>query len=216
MDRTKEIEYVLREALKTGTVGVISIEGKLCPVTVISVTSDYIRVTRTNLADGLFSGMQVALELCSNRGCLVLQTEIIEVPESADEGIVLAIPKNTLNIYLRRFWRISVDIPAEVKPHAHPRKIKAIIRNISAGGMLITIEETLEIGESVDVFFTLKYSAIEKEKTFCLVGSVTHVSFSGKENQVSLKFVGMDPEDEKQINEFVIKTLRTTCPKLEV
>ncbi len=216
MDRIKEIEQILQETLKTGTVGILSFEGKLCPITVISVTQEYIRVSQTKFSEELFSGMQVALELCSNRGCLVLQTEIIEVSESAEEGILLAIPENLSNIFLRQFWRIPINLPAEIKPHAHPRKIKAIIRNISAGGMLISIEEPMDVGDSVEVFFSLMHSVTGKQKDFRLLGSVTHVSFIGKENQVSLKFVGMDPEDEEQINEFVIKTLRESCPKLKV
>lgn len=216
MDRIKEIEQILQETLKTGTVGILSFEGKLCPITVISVTQEYIRVSQTKFSKELFSGMQVALELCSNRGCLVLQTEIMEVSDSAEEGILLAIPENLSNIFLRQFWRIPINLPAEIKPHAHPRKIKAIIRNISAGGMLIVIEESLDVGDSVEVFFSLKHSVTGKERKFRLLGSVTHVSFIGKVNQVSLKFVGMEPEDEEQINEFVIKTLRESCPKLKV
>lgn len=216
MDRIKEIEQILQETLKTGTVGILSFEGKLCPVAVISATREHIRVSQTKFSNELFSGMQVALELCSNRGCLVLQTEIIEVPESAVEGILLAIPENVSNIFLRQFWRMPINLPAEVKPHAHPRKIKAMIRNISAGGMFVIIEEPLEVGDVVEVFFSLKDSITGKERLFRLLGSVTHVSLSGKENQVSLKFVGMDPEDEKQINEFVIKTLRASCPTLKL
>lgn len=216
MNREDEIEKILQETLKSGTVGILSFEGKLCPVTVLSVTQHHIRVTGVHHLDELFSGMQVALELCSNLGCLVLQTEIIEVTESVNEGILLTIPKNMMNIFLRRFWRIIVNIPAEIKPHAHPRRIKALIRNISAGGMLITMGESLEVGESVEIFFTLKDSITGKEREFRLVGSVMHVAFDEKANQISFKFVGMDPEDENYINEFVIRTLRAACPKLDI
>ncbi|MGC8739674.1 MAG: PilZ domain-containing protein [Candidatus Hydrogenedens sp.] len=216
MDRKKEIEQILQETLKTGTIGVLSFEGKLCPVTIISVTRGYIRISQTKFSNELFSGMQVALELCSNRGCLVLQTEIIEVSDSAEEGIVISIPESLSSIFLRQFWRMPINLPAEIKPHAHPRKIRAIVHNISAGGMLISIEEPLEVGESVEVFFSLRHFVTGKEQWFHLLGSVTHVLFTGKENKVSLKFVGMDPEDEKQINEFVIKMLRASCPKLNV
>lgn len=216
MSTKDEIEKLLQETLKSGTVGVLSFEGKLCPVTIISVTKEHIRVSIATVSNDIFSGMQVSLELCSNRGCLVLQTEIIEVAESAGEGILLSVPESSNNIFLRQFWRLSVNLPAEIKPHAHPRKLKVLIQNISAGGMLIKMEEPLEVGESVEVFFLLKDFITGKEKPFHLVGSVTHVAFTGVINQVSLKFVGMDPEDEKQINEFVIRTLRASCPKLDI
>ncbi len=216
MDRIKEVGKILKETLKVGAVGVLGVEGKLCPVTVISVTEEHIRVSRGNLAFQIFAGMPVGLELCSNRGCLVIQTEVIDVPESPDEGILLAIPETYSNIFPRQFWRIPVNLPAEIKPHAHPRKIKAIIQNISAGGMLITIEEPLEVGESIEVFFSLKVSALTKEVFFRLLGSVTHIVVADDKYRVSLKFVGMDPEDERKINEFVIKTLRASCPKLNL
>ncbi len=216
MSRKDEIEKILQETLKSGTMGILTFEGKLCPVTILSTTQHHIRVTGIHHSEEIFSGMQVALELCSNRGCLVLQTEVIEVAETANEGILLAIPESPTNVFLRQFWRIAINIYAEIKPHAHPRKIKALIRNISAGGMLIIINEPLEVGESVEIFFALKDSIAYKKREFRLVGSVTHVSITGDTYQVSLKFVGMDPKDEKQINEFVIKTLRASCPKLNI
>ncbi len=214
MSKKDEIEKILQETLKSGTMGILSFEGKLCPVTVLSVTQHYIRISGAHHSDELFSGMQVTLELCSNRGCLVLQTEIMEVPESADEGILLVLPETQTNIFLRQFWRIPVNISAEIKPHAHPRRIKVLIKNMSAGGMLIAMEESLEVGESVEVFFSLKDMVTNKERLFRLVGSVTHVAITGETSQVSLKFVGMEPEDERQINEFVLKALKTSCPKL--
>ncbi len=216
VDTLKEIEQVLQETLVIGTVGVIVFEGNLCPVTILSLTKEYIRVTKPNFSDRIFSGIQVALELCSKRGCLVLQTEVIEVSESNGEGIVLAIPGTFTNIFLRRFWRIPVNLPVEIKPHAHPRKIRGLIRNLSAGGMLVVVEEPLEVGGSVDIYFSLTIYEKSKEKQFHLMGSVTHISFTERDSLVSLKFIGMFPEDEMQINDFVLKILSDSCPKLNV
>lgn len=216
MERLKEIEKSLKNILKSGAIGILVFEGRMCPITVWSVTDKHIRVSRVNIVNELFIGAQVSLELCSNQGCLVLQTEVIEIPESPDEGILLRFPDMTSHIFLRQFWRLPVNLPVEIKPHAHPRRLKGIIRNISAGGMLISIEEPLNVGDSVDIFFSLKYPQSGVERHFHLVGSVTHVAVMGAGNQVSLRFVGMDPEDERQINDFVIKTLKASCPRLNI
>ena len=216
MTNMNQIQKILEETLKPGTVGILSYEENLCPITVLSVIDKYIRVSSGSMLSGLFSGMDVHLELCSSQGCLVLTTEIIEVSDYLSEGVLLSIPTSPRDIFLRRFWRIPINIPAEIKPHAHPHKIKVMIKNISAGGMLVESPEPLVVGESADIFFSLKGVVGEKETSFQLVGSITQLALSENQNRIGIRFVGMFPDDENKINEFVLRTIRETCPKLQI
>jgi len=216
MTDTSQIQKALEEALKPGTMGILSYEENLCPVTVISVAEEHVRISSGSMLSRLFSGMDVHLELCCSQGCLVLATEVLEVSHSFSEGVLLAFPTSPTGMFLRHFWRIPVNIPAEIKPHAHPHKIKVIIRNISAGGMLVESPETLEIGDSADIFFSLKGAKWEKETPFHLVGSITQVALSESPNRIGIRFVGMFPDDENKINKFVLRTIRETCPKLQI
>lgn len=218
MDKVSSaIEEVITEALKPGTPGILVFESYWCPVSIISITEKHIRISRPVVVDRMYVGARVHLELCSSRGCLIIDTEVLEVPEVAIEGIVLAYPKELNKIFLRRFWRILVNIPVILKPHAHPINLRGIILNISAGGMLVEIPRTeLNISDAVDIFLTLPgfdtFAPIEMQ----LVGSVTHISLEEEKLKVSLKFIGMFPDDEKKINDYVIATLRKSCPTLQI
>lgn len=216
MTNINQIQKALEETLKPGTMGILSYEENLCPITIMSVADGHVRVSSGSMLSRLFSGMDVHLELCCSQGCLVLTTEVIEVSPSFAEGVLLAMPTSPTSMFLRRFWRIPINIPAEIKPHAHPHKIKVVIKNISAGGMLVESTELLEMGDSADIFFTLKGAKWEKETPFHLVGSITHVALNENPTLVGIRFIGMFPDDENKINEFVLRTIRETCPKLQV
>lgn len=213
----QHLEKALKEALQVGNVGLLAIEDHICPVTILSVTDSHIRVTNPKgyiqqLAIGLF----VSLELCSQQGCLVIQTEIIEIPSSTDEGILLGLPSVPTNVFLRQFWRVPVNLNAQIKPQAHPRKLNVVVKNISSGGLLLETTEPFEVGETLDISLTLPDPIRNQHKTLTLLGSVQHVTVCDKKVRLSLKFIGMDPSDQQQINEFVSHILRTTCPQLNI
>ncbi|MCX8066172.1 MAG: PilZ domain-containing protein [Candidatus Hydrogenedentes bacterium] len=214
---SSEILNTLKETLKPDTPGILVFEDYWCPISVISVTENHIRISKPLIVDKMYVGAGVALELCSSRGCLVFHTYVIEIPEMTIDGIVLDYPQDPGNIFLRKYWRLSVNLPVILKPMAHPQRLKGKILNISAGGILVETQP-IEVGINtpVDIFFTLPPVGTSLKEDMQLVGSVTHIVRQEDKLKLSLKFVGMFPDDEQKINKFVVSMLRNSCPMLNI
>ncbi len=208
---------LLNELLLPNTPGILVHEECWSPISIISATECAIRISRPAIGDRLYVGAVVQVELCSSQGCLVINTEVLEIPELAIEGIVLAYPRNLNNICLRKYWRVTVNLPVILKPQAHPQKLRATALNISAGGMLVELPcLPLELADTLDISLTLPGVANQPPIDMKLMGSITHIAVQENKMRVSLKFVGMFPDEEERINNFVVYTLKKSCPTLKV
>lgn len=218
MEQSFEVKkHLLNEALQPNTPGILVYEDYWCPISIISATGDTIRITKPAIGDRLYVGAVVQVELCSSQGCLVFNTQVLEIPELAIEGILLAYPRDWNNVCLRKFWRLTVNLPVILKPQAHPQKLRATALNISAGGMLVELPcLPLELADTMDILLTLPDTPNQPPIDMKLMGTITHIAVQEDKMRVSLKFVGMFPDEEEKINKFVIYTLRKSCPTLKV
>ncbi|GEM_PF-1423387 len=217
-DKPGEITQILKESLQPDTPGILVFEEYWCPISIISVTNEHLRISKPAIIDKLYIGAVVQIELCSSHGCLVFHTDVLEIPELALEGIVLAYPRELSNVFVRKYWRLAVNLPVLLKPHAHPQKIKGTALNISAGGMLVELPRvvTLELGDSLDISLTLPSVGNLPSVDMQLVGTVTHIAVQEDKGRISIRFVGMFPDDEEKINKFVVYNLRKSCPSLKI
>jgi c-di-GMP-binding flagellar brake protein YcgR len=56
---------------------------------------------------------------------------------------------------LRRYSRVPLDVPVEVAVKGSAERVKGVSRDISLGGMQLTVQPLIAFGQEIDVHLTL-------------------------------------------------------------
>ncbi|MCC6143273.1 MAG: PilZ domain-containing protein, partial [Candidatus Hydrogenedentes bacterium] len=104
-------------------------------------------------------------------------------------------------------WRVPADFRAEVKSHVHPRKHLVPVINISAGGVLFRSANLFDMGETVEIQFTLPEGGAHQ-----LTGQVVHITDANSSRDQAqlygLRFIGQDPLVTAEIRAYVRRRVR--------
>ena len=145
------------------------ITGQRFLVSVLSVGEDWIKVTFP-AADFPIEGMFVTLEFHDDEGYTVFESEVLQSPLEPGDGLTLRLPETRQRNSHRTAWRVPADFRASIKGHVHPRVHEVPVLDVSAGGLQVSADMDLALGENVDISFRLPGLGEHK-----VLGSVAHV-----------------------------------------
>lgn len=180
-------------------------------VSLLQVSDEVVRVSFP-VSDFPVEGMFVNLEFHDATGYTTFETEVLEKPQIAGDGLLLRRPILSARMHHRMSWRVPADFHADLRHHVHPRHVDAPVINVSAGGVLVRTDAPFEAGDNVDV--TLKLID-GKQQTF--VGRVIHTrpadDLGGRPGRghaafVGIGFVEMAPELQQVLSAYIWRRVR--------
>jgi len=176
--------------------------------TILKVADDVLRVSFP-MRDFPVEGMTVMLEFHDDLGFTTYVCEVIDTAKAVGDGLRLRMAPGGVKNRHRSFWRVPVKLGAEVKDHVHPRRFAVTVLDISAGGVLIQADETVKVGEVVDMKLLLP--GIESETLTCKVKHNPGIEH-GK-GLFGAEFIGLDPYVLDTITAYIRKRLRELSPE---
>lgn len=190
----------------------VILSGERFLVTILRVDEDRIQVTFPT-SDFPIEGMHVDLEFHDDQGYTAYESEVLETPKEVGDGLVVRRPpSDTIRNNHRSAWRVPADFQVTMKHHVHPRRVEVPVINISAGGMLLKTGMRVEVGDSIDLRFTLP-GELEEDT---LLARVMHVfsppGSEDSENLVGLLFVNPEQASRKALSNYIWRRLRELDP----
>lgn len=156
-------------------------------------------------------GMLVHLEFHDKNGYASYETEVVRSPREPGDGLLLKRPSAYQTTSHRLDWRVPADIEAQFKVHAHPRRIKGRVLNMSVGGLLIESRARLSIDDSLDLELTLPGPHRIDTVGQVVFSSPVEDAASGVHRH-GVRFVGLEPENQHAIIRYIRNFLRATYP----
>jgi Tfp pilus assembly protein PilZ len=179
--------------------------------TVLNVAEDRLRLTFPTL-DFPIDGMYVILEFHDDDGFTTYETEVISGPHQVGDGLLVKCPPAEYRSRHRSAWRVPGDFSVQLKGHVHPRRHEAPVVNVSTGGLLVKTHADVDLGDNVD----LRFSLPKVEEELIMVGHVVHCAAEDKGADhgrlVGMQFVSPDPAHVDQIRAYIRRRLRTLYP----
>jgi len=176
-------------------------------VKVLEVTDVHVRVSFPGM-DYPVEGMPVELEFHDDRGFFCYQTEVIQGPRRAGDGVLLRCPTECARNEHREFCRVPTDLAAQVRDQIHLRKYTAPLWNLSCGGALINTDAAFDLGTTVELTMSLP-----SEPELTLLGHVMHVSRLGQERPgptwvYGIRFLALDSDQQKALTSYIWRRLK--------
>ncbi len=150
-----------RFLLQTGELTVLS--------RITRVTADTIHV-KVPFADYPVTGMGVALDFHDPAGCTRYDTFVVQAPMLGSLTAVLAYPTSSQRVQHRAFTRVSVNLPAKFREMDKVKFRDGLVRNLSAGGLLLETAYRMKQGAGIEVQLTLS-----KSSPMIVLARVVHV-----------------------------------------
>lgn len=179
-------------------------------VTILEVKDERIRVSFPGRGFPLY-GMLVHLEFHGEGGFSSYQAEVMQSPREAGDGLLLKRPESCQTTSHRLDLRVPAEIEVQFKAHAHPRRNSGKVLNLSAGGVLLECRTPLSVGDSLDLELSLPGA-----RHITTVGQVAFVyateGDADKGYRYGVRFLGLDPEEQRAITGFVWHYLRSAYP----
>ncbi len=97
-----------------GTRALLILMGQRFLVTVLNANTDTLRVSFP-VQDFPLEGMYVNLEFHDDLGYVTYETEVIESPKQAGDGLLIRRPPESVRTHHRTAWRVSADFRVEIK-----------------------------------------------------------------------------------------------------
>lgn len=190
----------------------VILSGERFLVTILKIADDNIQVTFPT-SDFPIEGMHVDLEFHDDTGYTAYESEVVETPREVGDGLVVKRPPSEMSRTSHRSaWRVPADFSVRMKHHVHPRRVEVPVINVSAGGMLLKTEMDVEVGDSIDLQFTLPGELKED----LLLGRVMHVStppgIGSNERMVGLLFVSPEVRSREALSNYIWRRLREMDP----
>jgi len=177
------------------------ISGQRFLVSVLSSGDDWLKVTFPS-ADFPIEGMYVSLEFHDDDGFTLLESEVLASPRAPGDGLTLRLPERSQRNHHRTAWRVPADFRARVKGHVHPRVHEVPVLDVSAGGLQVSADMDLAMGENVDVRFTLPGLGEHQ-----VLGAVAHVVRAEHEPQgplrAGIRFINPELETTQAIKQYI-------------
>jgi len=177
------------------------ISGQRFLVTVLASGDDWIKVTFP-AADFPIEGMYVSLEFHDDEGFTLFESEVLESPRAPGEGLTLRLPERAQRNSHRTAWRVPADFRASVKGHVHPRVHDVPVLDVSAGGLQVSSDMDLAMGENVDV--TFKLPGLGEHK---VLGAVAHVVRTENDPKApiraGIRFINPELETSEAIKHYI-------------
>ena len=110
-----------------------------------------------------------------------------------------------VNFERRRYPRFSVDLPIEYSRMDSSIKQEGRVANASEGGMLLYLQEKVEVGEQLKVrlFFPAGPDLLAVETLVELAWVDIHLGKEWGDYRCGVRFVDVSPEDMDRLSEFL-------------
>lgn len=179
-------------------------------VSVLTVGEDWIKVTFP-AADFPIEGMYVTLEFHDDEGFTVFESEVLESPREPGDGLTLRLPDDAHRNSHRTAWRVPANFNASIKGHVHPRVHEVEVIDVSSGGLQVSTQIDLAMGENVDVSFRLPGGDEHKA-----LGAVAHVIRPQSDTQAPLhagiRFINPEPETVRALKAYIRQRIAQLGP----